>query len=160
MSKCCDSKIPESTATRFIFRPNGRRFINGLSDSYEIIYYKELEPYIGQIEFRHYLERVIDGFNVMWPCDFCFYCGYTCALCTLGLSFLFPNCCISDAYESFIDDINEINDQKLHKLKLHLSIQRRCCTSWLQLDIIDNDNENGSNPGNNDEKLVPVINEE
>lgn len=141
MCKCCGSQIPKNTKTRFILKPNGRRFINGLSDSYEIKYFEELKPYIGEIEYKHYLERIIDGFSVMWPCNLCFYCGYVCSFCTLGLSFLFPNMCISDAYESFLVDIEELNEQKFKKLKLNLSLQRRCCISWLQIDILDKEDD-------------------
>ena len=142
---CCDKNIPESTATKFIFKPNGRRFITGISDSYEVKYYEELKPYIEKKKFILTLRRLIEGFNIMWPCDFCFYCGYTCSICTLGLSFCCPNICISDALSSFLNDIDRVNKSLFNELKLNISLQRSCFTSWIEVRVIDGNDTNENN---------------
>lgn len=166
MCKCCDSMIPKNSSTCLVFRPNGRRFINGLSDSYDIIYYDELQPYMSEAEFKHYIEKLIDDWNTLWPCNFCFYCSYVCSFFTLGLSFCIPNLCISDALESLLNDIENLNQNKLLQKNLKLSLQRRCCTSWLQIELLDKikeeenncqNEENYENKGTEDKnRLLPI----
>ena len=147
-----NKQIPDSTPTRLILRPNSKTFINGIASSYEIIYYEELKPYVRQIEYNHHMTRIIEGLTAMWPCIYCFSFGYICSLCTLGLSFCLPNICISEAVEFFTHDIEEVNSSFFNKNKLHLSLQRRCCTSWLQIDILDSDNNEEQAQINNNTK--------
>lgn len=156
MCKCCDRKIPQNTSTTFIFPPNGRRFVNGLSDSYDVKYYEQFKPYISELEFTHNMDRLLDGFNVMWPCDLCFYFGWICSVCTLGLSFLCPNICITDAHQSFLEDIRKFNENKFKSKHLFLSLQKRCCISWLQIDIIDQElNDHSLASEKEENKLIP-----
>jgi hypothetical protein len=50
-------------------------------------------------EFTAAINQINNTLDDYWPCDFCFYCGYGCCLCTLGLSLFCPNLCISDVSE-------------------------------------------------------------
>jgi hypothetical protein len=52
-----------------------------------------------QIKIEEYtaaINQINNTLDDYWPCDFCFYCGYFCCPCTLGLSLFCPNLCISD----------------------------------------------------------------
>lgn len=108
------------------------------------------------------MNRMIEGHDSMWPCDFCFCIGYLLSPCTLGLSFLLPNICLKEAKEAFLNDINDANKQYFHP-QFHLSLQQRCCISWLQIDVINNEvKENiNSNPNqvNNDNTLKLIDNQ-
>lgn len=89
----------------------------------------------------------------MWPCDFCLNFGYVCCLCTLGFSFCFPNYCINEATKSFLQDIEIANNETFHKYNLHLSLQKKCCTSWLQIDICDEEKTENSILKNKNENI-------
>lgn len=151
MCICCNKSIPKSTSTSFILRPNSCQFINGISDSYEIKYFPELQPYVDQVLFTKLLEKIIDNLSMMWSCPLCFCYGYSCAVCTLGLSFLGPYTCISQAVQEFQKDIDLVNKNYFHKRHIHLSLQRKCCTSWLQIDIMEGDEVAKTNENNNNE---------
>lgn len=154
MGCICKGKIPKSTNKSMVLRPNGRIFINGLSDSYEIIYFSQLEPYIKEIEYTHVLERIIEGNAAMWPCDYCFLFGYVCSLFTAGLSFCFPNFCISEALKSFQGDIKEANEECFNKHGLHVSLKRKCCASWIQIDILNTEEDQINEENNMTKKLL------
>ncbi len=55
----------------------------------------------------------------------------------IGLSFLFPNLCISEAKTKLLESIKFTNENIFYKRKLKLSYQQKCSTSWLQIDILD-----------------------
>jgi hypothetical protein len=94
--------------------PTSVRFINGLASSYEDDWPFQLEGQVSddlsshcmlmlalfmQIKIEEYtaaINQINNTLDDYWPCDFCFYCGYFCCPCTLGLSLFCPNLCISD----------------------------------------------------------------
>lgn len=165
-----NKKIPKSTNKHLVLRPNAKTFVNGIASSYEIVYFEELKPYVREIEYTHHMTRIIEGLTIMWPCMYCLSVGYLCSLCTFGLSFCLPNICISEAVASFLQDIDEANKEFFNPNKLHLSLQRRCCTSWLQIDINDEEEEKeeeekevdrkteGLIPKEQREEDVPIVN--
>lgn len=165
-----NKKIPKSTNKHLVLRPNAKTFVNGIASSYEIVYFEELKPYVREIEYTHHMTRIIEGLTIMWPCMYCLSVGYLCSLCTFGLSFCLPNICISEAVASFLQDIDEANREFFNPNKLHLSLQRRCCTSWLQIDINDEEEEKeeeekevdrkteGLIPKEQREEDVPIVN--
>jgi hypothetical protein len=153
MDWLCNKKIPKSTPKTLILKPTSKTFINGMSPSYEIIYFEELKPYINRKEYDKVMERIIEGNIIMWPCDFCLNFGYVCCLCTLGFSFCFPNYCINEATKSFLQDIEIANNETFHKYNLHLSLQKKCCTSWLQIDICDEEKTENSILKNKNENI-------
>lgn len=129
--------IPESDERRIILRPTSKTFINGLASSYETDYNPRLKDYISEREYSYVINKIVDELSMMWPCCFCFSYGYLCCLCTVGLSFIFPSCCISEAKLRLLDSIKEANANILNKRNLSLSYQQKCSTSWLQIDILD-----------------------
>ena len=152
-----NKKIPKSTNKHLVLRPNAKTFVNGIASSYEIVYFEELKPYVREIEYTHHMTRIIEGLTIMWPCVYCLSVGYLCSLCTFGLSFCLPNICISEAVASFLQDIDEANKEFFNPNKLHLSLQRRCCTSWLQIDINDEEEEKEEEEKEVDRKTEGLI---
>jgi hypothetical protein len=63
------------------------------------------------------LNETLKGF---WPCNCVMYTGYILAPFTLGLSFMIPNLCISDAKEAFIKAIARTNRLKLSEKGLKM----------------------------------------
>lgn len=120
-----------------------------MSSSYEVIYFNEFKPYLSEIEYNHYMNRIVEGNDSMWPCDFSFSCGYLLSPCTLGLSLLLPNICIQQARKSLQSDIKEVNDIFFHP-RFHLSLQQQCCISWLQIDLIEENKSKELNINYND----------
>ena len=139
---CCNKKIPKSTSRTFILRPTSHKYINGIASRYEVKYFPELEPYIKSNDFIKPLDSLITDLQMSWACPLCFCFGYTCSVCTLGLSFLGPYVCIYQAIQRFENGIEEVNKLKYNPRGVNLSLKRACCTSWLQVDIISDTNEN------------------
>ena len=91
-------QIPESTEHVIVVRPTGKTFITGLAQSYSEDYdQKVFEDYLTKQEYTRIMESINDVLFNFFPCPMCLFCGYLLALPTLGLSFLMPNVCISDA---------------------------------------------------------------
>ncbi len=78
----------------------------------------------------------------------------------LGLSFLFPNFCISEAKLKLLETINFVNENIFNKKNLNLSYHQKCSTSWLQIDILDKEDvllkrdKNSNDKENLSEKLT------
>jgi hypothetical protein len=143
-----NTQIPKSTDKLIILRPTSKTFISGLASSYETDFPEQLRGYISEREYSYTINRIIDELTMMWPCCFCFTYGYMMCLCTLGLSFLFPNCCIEEAKIKLLECISNMNNTVLNKRNLNMSYHQKCSTSWLQIEIKDNE----ENP--NKENLV------
>lgn len=165
---CCNKKIPKSTSKMFILKPTSVKFVNGIASKYEIKYFKELEPYIKSKEFLKPLDSLITNLQMSWACPTCFCFGYTCSVCTLGLSFLGPYISIYQAIKDLEKGIEKINRLQYNPRGINLSLQRACCTSWLQVDIINENvtqiektksKENNNNNNNNDADLMMVKNQ-
>jgi hypothetical protein len=70
----------------------------------------------------------------------------------LGLSFLCPNFCISEAKIKLLETINHTNENIFYKHNLRLSYKQKCSTSWLQIDILDKEDKLLNAAGNNSNK--------
>jgi hypothetical protein len=132
--------IPLTDEQKIILRPTSKTFINGMAPSYDTTYPEELRDYISEREYSYMINKIIDELTMMWPCCFCFTFGYMFCLCTIGLSFLLPNCCISEAKIRLQDSIKEANESILKNKNLQLSYHQKCSTSWLQIDKLDKGN--------------------
>lgn len=138
MDYCCNKKIPENTDDIFIYRPISKTWINGLANTYEANYYPELDQFVDKLQVKNCINRINDDLYQFWPCPTCFAVGYCCVLCTLGLSFLCPYICISDAKKHLLENIERMNKNIFSPRGLELSYQQLCCTSFLQIKIVDN----------------------
>ena len=85
--------------------------MNGLAGRFEEHTYnsKKLSKYLTEKEYDLIIEKVNDTLFEFWPCTPCFCIGYLLCPCTLGLSFLAPNICISEAKEEVELQIQIIN---------------------------------------------------
>jgi hypothetical protein len=78
----------------------------------------------------------------------------------LGLSFLGPYVCISQAIQDFENGIEDVNKVHYNPRGIHLSLKRACCTSWLQIDIINEistEREKLENNNNNNNNVEPNL---
>ena len=75
------------------------RFINGLSSRYSDSYPKELIGIMSERDFKDVVQKLNEILITFWPCYPCYLFGYIFAPCTVGLSFLCPWTCISQAEE-------------------------------------------------------------
>ena len=72
-----------------------------------------------------------------WPCTFCIFFGYLFSPFTLGLSFLLPNLCISEAKTGLIASIERKNRLQLRDKGLLLRYVQGWSMSWLELSVIE-----------------------
>mmetsp|Transcript_56103 Transcript_56103/g.64022 ORF Transcript_56103/g.64022 Transcript_56103/m.64022 type:complete len:167 (+) Transcript_56103:185-685(+) len=140
--------IPKSTPTRVCVHPMSKTWINGIASSYSEDYPEELREYIDEKDYGRAISQVNDTLITYWPCSLCFSIGYVCALCTAGLSFCFPYCCISDA-EKLVNETIRDADRNIFRPKgLSIELKKKCSTSWLEINIqkshhIHNDADEG-----------------
>ena len=132
-----NKKIPNSSESELIFPPGSKTFVSGLASSYSFSYDSSfMSPYMKETQFNFLMNSLNDELFSYWPCSLCFYFGYACSPCTLGLSFLCPNSCISTAKEHFINKIEYYNSQHFEPKGLRLSYHQTCSTSWVKLSIL------------------------
>ena len=144
-----NKQIPRNNSTRIIFRPIGKTFVNGLAPGYKHILSPSEKQRISQFiapdkveDAIYFINEEVIGF---WPCPLCFFCGYGCALCTVGksivmykyryvgTSFLFPMVCMKDAEEALRNVLARYNRDTFLPHKLKLTFQKKCSTSWVIL---------------------------
>ena len=132
--------IPKSSNKKIILRPTSKTFISGIAQSYDTTFPNELSNIISEKEYSYAINKVIEDAIIWWPCCFCLTYGYAFSICTLGLSFCFPMCCVSEAKAQLQSSIIWVNENILHKYNLNLSYKQKCSTSWLEIDINFNEN--------------------
>jgi hypothetical protein len=91
------------------------------------------------------------------------------SLIIIGLSFLFPSFCISEAKTRLLETLSYTNENIFNKRNLCISYKQKCSTSWLQIDILEKEDSllnidkknNDYNYGNIkyvDQKTINIIN--
>ncbi len=106
-----------------------------------MVYNPTFEPenkvvnHLSKDEFFYLVNNINDTLRAYWPCNATIWIGYLLAPFTLGLSFLLPNLCISDAKIGLIKVIERQNRIKLHDRCLNLSYVQGWSTSWLELSV-------------------------
>ena len=132
-----NKQIPNSNSNELIFPPLGKTFITGLSYSYRFYYDPNfIGPYMKEAQFNYLMNSLNDELYSYWPCCICFYFGYTMSLCTLGLSFLCPNFCVSSAKKTFLEKLEYYNNEHFNPKGLNLTYYQKCSTSWLSFKIL------------------------
>lgn len=145
MDSCCNKKIPMNSSERFVFKPLSKTWINGLANTYDATYFEELSQYIDKVTFRNSFSKINDDLYTYWPCPTCFFFGYCCAVCTVGLSFLCPLMCINDAKKQLDENLERMNNNIYNPRGLQLNYVSMCCTSFLEIKIIKDLNKNTEN---------------
>ncbi|CAG9322791.1 unnamed protein product [Blepharisma stoltei] len=127
-----NKRIPNSKIGSVIIRPTSKTFVSGLSSSYDEKYPEELKDIMTENEFIEDIKEINDSLFYYWPCFFCFNFGYTCCICTLGLSFLGPWICVDDAQKRTNESIKKINERYIARnIKWYLMCE--CSTSWIEI---------------------------
>ena len=115
----------------------GKTFITGVAASYDSTYDEaRLKGNIDRSEYSYIIGLLNNTVHSYWPCAISIWLGYILAPFTLGLSFLIPNLCISDAKAELLKVIDRQNRVKLSDKGLKLRYVQGCSTSWLELSII------------------------
>ena len=132
-----NAQIPKSTKNCVIIPPSGKTFINGMANSYSMVYPEEyMSSMLDCKDFHNVMENINESICSFWPCCFCFSFGYGCALCTLGLSLCCPFICITEARSYVQQRINYWNRCLLLNKKVKLSLRFGYSTSWVYTLII------------------------
>ena len=133
-------QIPRNTDTTYIIRPAQKTFVTGICLKYSDAYFRDAVALKGRIsfdEFTYMMGHLNDTLRAYWPCNCTIYFGYILAPFTLGLSFLLPNLCISDAKDALIRSIARQNRLKLTEKGLEMRYVQGYCTSWIEIRVIE-----------------------
>ena len=119
-------------------RPIGQIALNGLSSSYDPTFPAELEGVVPKHIFERDIERFNHRLTDYWPCPCCFGFGYACCICTLGMSWYFPSMCVASAEKFAVQYFEEQANSRSEyfDIKLRYKLQRRCCSSWVEVSFI------------------------
>jgi hypothetical protein len=91
-------QVPRSKENTLIIGPAGKTFVTGLAKSYAGKYDRDiLGGRITEDDFKYMIDHLNSIISHFWPCNFAMYFGYLLCPLTCGLSFMVPNCCLSDA---------------------------------------------------------------
>ena len=114
----------------------GLRAATGISSNYDTNYPVELQHIVCEKRFDNDIQQINHALADYWPCPTCFIGGYVCIPCTLGLSLLCPNICISGAesyVKYFIQD--QINQRREYQEKhVTWSLHRSCGGGYVQIE--------------------------
>src|SRR6476661_5020108 len=114
MDCICNLKIPKSGEHTYIIRPSTKTWINGIPLGYEDYYDASLlKNYLTEKEFSSIMEQINDSIYEYAPCSYCFWYGYVCCFCTLGLSFVVPFLCMKDVTFNLRKTVTHINEHFL-----------------------------------------------
>lgn len=112
----------------------GLRHLTGISSRYSTTYPSRLQDVISKAEFTDIMDRLNDTIIDYWPCNPCYYFGYACCLCTLGLSVLIPNYCASysELYATaFLKNVSL--KAKYFDKKISFTLIKRLCNSYVEI---------------------------
>ena len=99
--------IPKSGKSVLIIRPASKTFITGIAYAYRDDQYDAsiLGKAMSEQEFKNLIKLLNAVMKTFWPCEWTIWFGYLLSPFTLGLSFLLPNLCISEAKHALIGAI-------------------------------------------------------
>lgn len=114
--------------------PTRMRFVTGIARAYEDDFPSELGHLVKEADFEIAINQINNTMQDYWPCCFCMCCGYSCCLCTLGLSLLCPNFCIRDAEQYVRALITRINKRAcFERAGVEWRLRRSCGSSWIEI---------------------------
>jgi hypothetical protein len=98
----------------------------------------ELAGILSPAEFEQAITRVNDVLALYWPCDTCYFFGYTCSICTLGLSFCFPKMCIAHAERYAQQELYNLNhSRRFEEIGMVWELHKTCLNSWIEIECPD-----------------------
>jgi hypothetical protein len=114
----------------------GLRHFTGISSSYSTQYPPILQGVIPANELLEIVTRLNETIRDYWPCDTCYYFGYGCMLCTVGLSVLIPHYCAthSEKYATAVLRSYSLK-ARYYDRKIRFQLVKRCCHSFVEIRI-------------------------
>lgn len=86
------------------------------------------------------MNRINQISHEYFPCNFCYYFGYFSSFFTIGLSFLCPNICISQAESVLIEELDIFNKNPIYCNKnVKWKYVKKCCYTYIELKKCSND---------------------
>jgi hypothetical protein len=114
----------------------GLRHFTGISSSYSTQYPQILQDVISQKEFVDIIERLNETIRDYWPCDTCYYFGYGCSLCTLGLSLLLPHYCASHSEIYATAMLRNVTlKSKFYDRRISFHLVKKLCQSFVEVKV-------------------------
>ena len=121
---------------RVYLAARGLRAASGISSNYEDIFPLELEGIVRKKRFQDDIQYINHALADYWPCPTCFIGGYLCVPCTLGLSLLMPNICVSGAEKYVKSLMSEQLNYRLEYKERHIqwSLHRSCGGGYILIE--------------------------
>ena len=122
---------------RVILRADGQRAASGISSHYASGFPPELAGVVSRKRYDLDISEINHALADYWPCPTCYIGGFLCCPCTLGLSLLCPNICLSNA-EKYVrhlmrDVINHKSENAVRNLEY--TLHRGCCGGYIQIEF-------------------------
>eukprot|EP01039_Chlorochromonas_danica_P000756 gene756-820_t len=113
----------------------GLRHYTGIASSYSTTYPENsLRGVITKEEFLDIMTRFNETIRDYWPCHTCYFLGYGCCLCTVGLSVLLPGYCIghSELYATAILRSFSLK-ARYYDRNISFTLVKSLCSSYVEI---------------------------
>ena len=136
-----DRGVPSYSAARrrgrVTLRADGQRAASGISSHYASGFPPELSGVVSRKRFDLDVSEINHALADYWPCPTCYIGGFLCCPCTLGMSLLCPNICLSNA-EKYVRHL--MRDVVYHKSEnavrnVEYSLHRGCCGGHILIEF-------------------------
>ncbi|RYH23711.1 hypothetical protein EON65_17585 [archaeon] len=113
----------------------GLRHYSGISSTYSCQFPAEaLKHVMTREEFLDVITRLNETIRDYWPCNPVYYLGYGCCLCTLGLSVLIPNYCISHSEVYATAMLRNISlKARYYDKNISFTLKKTMCNSYVEI---------------------------
>lgn len=114
---------------------SGITFVSGISSSYDETFYDPvLDGIISRNDLQEMISSLNEGLESFWPCSPCYWFGYGCMICTVGLSLYFPSICISEAEKEANNILNNYNYRPVYyDRNITITLKKSCCASYVEI---------------------------
>ena len=116
---------------------DGMRAASGISSHYVSIFPPELKGVISEHRFQLDIDEINHALSDYWPCPTCYIGGFVCCPCTLGLSLLCPNICLSNAEKYVRHLMRDIINYKAENTarNVQYSLHRGCGGGYICIEF-------------------------
>lgn len=112
----------------------GLLHFTGISSSYSTQYPVILQGVISNVEFVDIIERLNETIRDYWPCDTCYYFGYGCSVCSLGLSILLPHYCATHSELYATAMLKNVSlKSKYYDRRITFTLVKSWCKSYVEI---------------------------
>ena len=116
---------------------DGMRAASGISSHYADEFPRELQGVVSKKRFDLDISEINHALADYWPCPTCYIGGFLCCPCTLGLSLLCPNICLSNAEKYVRHLMQDIINYKMENSSRNVrySLHRGCCGGYICIEF-------------------------